>query len=268
MVVAITGAARGIGLATAKRLAASGARVALGDIDEAALSQAQREVGGTAIARRLDVRDEQSFAEFLQATVDEFGGLDVLVNNAGIMPVGPLLEESGDVARRMFDINVHGVLIGTKLAVPLLTGRAGARVVNLASYAGKLPVPGQVSYAGTKAAVLAITDAARWEFESQGVGFTAIIPTFTKTELITGTTTPKSVVPIEPDDVARAIQRAIENGDDEIYVPKALKPFGRALGMLPRRWHNAIHRRLGTDRAFIDVDRESRKAYRDRTETL
>jgi short-subunit dehydrogenase len=116
--------------------------------------------------------------------------------------------------------------------------------------------------------VLAITDASRWEFESQGVGFTAIIPTFTKTELITGTTTPKSVVPVEPDDVARAIQHAIENGDDEIYVPKALKPVGRALGMLPRRWHNAVHRRLGTDRAFIDVDRESRKPYLDRTETL
>ena len=268
MIVAITGGARGIGLATAKRLAAGGAQIGLGDIDEAALEEATREIPGRVVARPLDVRDEQSFAAFLQAVVDEFGGLDVLVNNAGIMPVGPLLEESGDVARRMFDINVHGVLIGMKLAVPFLEGRPGARIVNLASYAGKLPVPGQVSYSATKAAVLAMTEAARWECESRGIGFTSIIPTFTKTELIAGTTTPKSVVPIEPDDVARAIAHAIEHGDDEVYVPKALKPFGLALGMLPRRWRNAIHRRLGTDRAFIDVDRAQRRGYLERTDSL
>ena len=146
MIVAITGGARGIGLATAKRLAAGGAQIGLGDIDEAALEEATREIPGRVVARPLDVRDEESFAAFLQAVVDEFGGLDVLVNNAGIMPVGPLLAESGDVARRMFDINVHGVLIGMKLAVPLLQGRPGARIVNLASYAGKLPVPLELGF--------------------------------------------------------------------------------------------------------------------------
>jgi NADP-dependent 3-hydroxy acid dehydrogenase YdfG len=268
MVVAITGGARGIGLATAKRLAASGARIALGDIDEAALEDVKSQIPGTVLTCKLDVRDEQSFSDFLSAAVAEFGGLDVLVNNAGIMPVGPLLEESGDVARRMFDINVHGVLIGTKLAVPLLAGRPGARIVNMASYAGKLPVPGQVSYSATKAAVLAISEASRWEFESRGVGVTAIIPTFTNTELITGTGTPKGVVPIEPDDVAGAIAHAIEHGDDEVYVPKSLKPFGRALGVLPRRWRNAIHHRLGVDTAFMNLDRERRKAYLERTEAL
>jgi short-subunit dehydrogenase len=116
--------------------------------------------------------------------------------------------------------------------------------------------------------VLAISDASRWEFEDRGVGVTAIIPTFTNTELITGTGTPKGVVPIEPDDVAGAIAHAIEHGDDEVYVPKSLKPFGRALGVLPRRWRNAIHHRLGVDTAFMNLDRERRKAYLERTEAL
>jgi hypothetical protein len=268
VVVAITGAARGIGLATAKRLAAAGEKVAIGDVDQAAARAASEQLGGSVFAHGVDVRDEDSFRTFLDAVVGEFGALDVLVNNAGIMPVGPLLEESAAEARRMFDVNVHGVLIGTKLAVPLIAGRPGARIVNLASYAGKLAVPGQVSYAATKAAVLAICDGSRWELESRGIGVTAIIPSFTNTELIAGTAPIKSVVPVEPDAVARAIVDAIAQGKDEVYVPREVKAVGGLIGLLPRRWRQALHHRLGTDRAFLELDREQRRGYLDRTASL
>src|SRR3954467_7466736 len=241
LVVAITGAARGIGLATAKRLAAAGAHVALGDGEHAQVRVARDAVGGSAFAHVVDVRDEDSFQAFLTAVVGEFGALDVLVNNAGIMPVGPLLEESAAEARRMFDVNVHGVLTGTKLAAPLIAGRPGARIVNLASVAGKLAVPGQVSYAATKSAVLAICEGSRWELRDRGIGVTAIIPSFTNTELIAGTAPIKSVVPVEPDAVAGAIVDAIAAGKDEVYVPKEVQPVGAFIGMLPRAWRYAIH---------------------------
>ena len=267
-VVAITGAARGIGLATAQHLVRAGAKVALGDVDEQAVQSAVAQFGDSAIGHVVDVRDGDSFREFLDAAVSEFGALDVLVNNAGIMPVGPFLAESAEDARRMFDVNVHGVLIGMKLAVPLIAHRPGARIVNIASYAGKLAVPGEVSYAGTKAAVIAISAGARWELEPKGIGVTAVMPTFTNTELIAGTAPVKTIVPIEPDDVALAILDAIRTGRDEVYVPKSLKPVGAAFNLIPRRLRQRLYHRMGLDQAFIQVDRDQRKVYSDRIDAL
>jgi NADP-dependent 3-hydroxy acid dehydrogenase YdfG len=267
-VVAITGAARGIGLATAQHLVRAGAKVALGDVDEQAVQSAAAQFGDSAIGHVVDVRDGDSFREFLDAAVSEFGALDVLVNNAGIMPVGPFLDESAEDARRMFDVNVHGVLTGMKLAVPLIAHRPGARIVNIASYAGKLAVPGEVSYAGTKAAVIAISAGARWELEPKGIGVTAVMPTFTNTELIAGTAPVKTIVPIEPDDVALAILDSIRTGQDEVYVPKSLKPVGAAFNLIPRRLRQRLYHRMGLDRAFIQVDRDQRKVYSDRIDAL
>lgn len=185
----------------------------------------------------------------------------MLINNAGVMPVGPLLSETPERARLMFDVNVHGVLNGIKAAMPLLSGRPGARIINVAFYAAKLPVPGQVTYSGSQAAVLAITEGARWEFADTGVGVSAVIPSFTNTELIAGSADVRTAAPIEPSDVARAIVGVIENGQDEVYVPRKVRPIGIVLGLLPRRVRHAIHHRLGTDRAFIDLDAERRAAY-------
>jgi NADP-dependent 3-hydroxy acid dehydrogenase YdfG len=268
VIVAITGAARGIGLATAQQLVRSGAKVALGDVDEAAVRAAAGELGDGAIGLALDVRDEDSFRAFLDAAVEEFGALDVLINNAGIMPVGPMLDESADEARRMFDVNVHGVLIGMKLAAPLLAHRPGARIVNIASYAGKLAVPGEGSYAGTKAAVIAISNGARWELESKGIGVTHVMPTFTNTDLISGTAPVKTIVPIQPEDVATAILDAIRTGRDEVYVPKSLKPVGAMFGLLPRRMRQRLYHRMGLDQAFINVNRDQRRAYAERITAL
>ena len=267
-VVAITGAARGIGLATAGQLVRAGAHVVLGDVDEAAVQSAAEELGGSARGAVVDVRDEDSFREFLETAVREFGGLDVLINNAGIMPVGPMLDESAEDARRMFDVNVHGVLIGMKLAVPLMAHRPGARIVNIASYAGKLAVPGEVSYAGTKAAVIAISNGARWELESKGIGVTHVMPTFTNTELISGTAPVKTIVPIQPVDVATAIVDAIRTGRDEVYVPKSLKPVGAMFGLIPRKMRQRLYHRMGLDQAFINVNRDQRRVYSDRLNAL
>src|SRR6202035_1265030 len=111
-VVAITGGGRGIGRATAVALIAQGARVAIGDIDAALAERTAQELGSGTIGLPLDVTERASFAAFLDQVEERLGALDVLVNNAGIMPIGPFLEETDATARRIVDINLHGVLLG------------------------------------------------------------------------------------------------------------------------------------------------------------
>src|SRR5205814_2293901 len=116
-VVAITGGARGIGRATAAALIAQGARVAIGDIEASLAEQTGTELGSGTIGLPLDVTDRDSFDGFLTTVEHRLGPLDVLINNAGIMPIGPFVEEKDATARRMVDINIHGVIFGSKLAL-------------------------------------------------------------------------------------------------------------------------------------------------------
>lgn len=124
-VVAITGGARGIGKATAAALIRRGARVAIGDLDLALAEQTASELGGNCVAFELDVTKRDSFEAYLDAAEKELGPIDVLINNAGIMPLSRLAEEGDDIARLMVDINLHGVLFGTKLGIErMLPGTA------------------------------------------------------------------------------------------------------------------------------------------------
>lgn len=263
-VVAITGSARGIGLATARMLAARGARVAIGDLDEAAAAAEAARIGDTATGCAVDVRDPASIEAFFARAEAELGPLWGVVNNAGVMPVGPLLDESDAVARTIFDVNVHGVLAGTKAALSLMVPRGEGGIVNLASFAGRLAVPGQVTYAASKAAVIAITEGAAWEFEGSGVSVGDVIPSFTNTDLVAGTTPPRTAEIIEPADVAEAVVATLADGQLHRYVPRSLRPTGAAFGSLPVRAQHFLHRRLGTDKVFLDFDAGARGAYQRR----
>jgi NAD(P)-dependent dehydrogenase (short-subunit alcohol dehydrogenase family) len=154
---AITGGARGIGRATAAALIAQGARVALGDIDADLVARAASELGGETVGLPLDVTDRASFAEFLDEVERRLGPLDVLINNAGIMPIGPFVAESDACARRMADINLHGVIFGSKLALERFGPRRRGHLVNVGSIAGKVGVPHAATYCATKYAVVGLT---------------------------------------------------------------------------------------------------------------
>ena len=151
-VVAITGGARGIGKATAAALVREGAKVAIGDLDKPLAEEAAAELGGETIGLELDVTRRDSFANFLDQVSERLGPLDVLINNAGIMPIGPFTGEDDATARRMIDINLHGVIYGMKLVLPGMRERGRGHVVNLASQAGKAGLPGGATYcaAGAK----------------------------------------------------------------------------------------------------------------------
>jgi NAD(P)-dependent dehydrogenase (short-subunit alcohol dehydrogenase family) len=263
-VVAITGGARGIGLATAKALSAAGARVAIGDIDGDEAIGAAQGVGAGVLSSRLDVTDAASFREFLALVERDLGPLEVLINNAGIMHIGPFLEEPEAFAARIMQVNVLGVMNGMKLALPGMLGRGRGQIVNVASVAGKAPVPGGASYAASKAAVVSLTETARVEFRGSGVDFTCVMPSFTATELIAGTKGTRFVPTVKPEDVGAAIAAAVAKPKPDVFVPASVGAIVRTQPLLGRRVRDAINRALKADRTFLDFDRNARAGYESR----
>ena len=260
-VVAVTGGARGIGKATATALAARGARVAIGDLDVDLAKEVATKLGGGAIATSLDVTDRSSFEDFIDETEGELGPLDVLVNNAGIMPVGPFLDESDETAIRQVNINVHGVILGMKIALPRMKQRGGGHVVNLASIAGKGGFPGVATYCATKHAVVGVSEAVRAELDDTNIELTVVMPSFVNTELISGAQTPRGAKVAEPEDVAQAIVEALERPRFEVFVPKAVGRINRVMSFLPRPAREAVGHYMKADRVLVDVDWERRAAY-------
>ena len=224
--IAITGAARGIGYATAKALLARGARVVIGDREVALQESAVVRLSalGQVSGYPLDVTDHESFATFLgKARTDGDGHIDVLINNAGVMPVGPFLEQSEQTIRSAIEVNLYGVLTGCQLALPDMVARRSGHIVNIASLAGMLALPGQVVYAGTKFAVVGLSTAMADEFASQGVDVSCVMPTFTNTELITGTHATSAQKPVEPEDIAAAVVKVLDKPTTLVSVPPALR---------------------------------------------
>src|SRR3954465_3186134 len=169
-VAVVTGGARGIGQAIARALAREGAIVAIGDLDGAGAEAAAAELGGRSLGMALDVTDRPAFAAFLDAVEQRLGPLDIMVNNAGIMPLAPLEEEPDASVTRQLEINLHGVIFGTQEPIPRMRRRGGlfgrrepprrtpprgtGHIVNVASLAGPAAAPGLAPYCATKHAVV------------------------------------------------------------------------------------------------------------------
>jgi len=260
-VVAITGGGRGIGRATAAALLAAGARVAIGDIEPGLAARTAAELGSGALGLELDVTDSASFAGFLDAVESELGPLDVIVNNAGIMPVGPFEAESEATARRLVDINVHGVILGSKLALARFLPRGRGRIVNIASVAGKGGFPGGATYCATKHAVAGLSETLRVEYGARGIGVTTICPTVVHTELGSGLPRARGMRYAEPEDVAAAIVDALRIGRSEVYVPREMGVLMRLGQVLPRRVVDFCMRITRADQVLSAPDRAARAAY-------
>lgn len=262
-VVAITGGARGIGKATAAALVRKGCRVALGDLDLELAERTAAELGGGTIALPLDVTDRDSFERFLAETERQLGPLDVLINNAGIMPVTPFAEESADSIRRQLDINVYGVITGMQLAIARLRPRGEGHLVNLASQAGKGGFPGIATYCGTKHAVVGISEAVRAELRGSGVEISCVMPTVVNTELTAGVGQ-RLIKPVEAEDVANEIVDALEAPRFDVWVPRANGALFKAVALLPRGAREALGRLMKADKLMTEVDHGARRAYEER----
>jgi NAD(P)-dependent dehydrogenase (short-subunit alcohol dehydrogenase family) len=260
-VAVITGGGRGIGKALALALAGEGCRVAIGDVDGAAAEAAAAELGGEAVGLRLDVTDRPGFTAFLDEVERRLGPIDVLVNNAGIMPVGPLDEEDDATAIRILAIDLHGVLHGTKEAMLRMKPRGTGHIVNLASSAGKTGFPNLATYCAAKHGVVGLSESVRAELRGTGVEISVVMPGIVRTELTTGLVDTPAFKPSTPEEVADAIVDALRVPRHDVFVPKSIGPVWATLNLLPRRAREGVGRVLKLDRALRDADRGARRAY-------
>ena len=263
-VVAITGGARGIGRAIATRLAHAGARVGIGDVDLGAAEEAAAAMPGEVIAFELDVTDRDSVDRFVDGVEERLGPLDVFVNNAGILLVGPFLAEDTAATERQFAVNVMGVVHGMRAVLPRMRDRGRGQLVNIASSASWVAPPGEVSYAATKHAVLALTDGVREELDGSGVELTGVFPGLVDTELATGTKPPRFSRWISPDDVAEAVVKAIRQPRPDVFVPREFAFTTRLARVLPTRARRRLMKALDVERVTDTTDPSERAGYMER----
>jgi NAD(P)-dependent dehydrogenase (short-subunit alcohol dehydrogenase family)/undecaprenyl pyrophosphate phosphatase UppP len=252
-VVAITGGAGGIGRCLAAELVRRGAKVAIGDVD---LTHAPDDV----FSHPLDVTDRASFEAFLDAAAAELGPVDVLVNNAGIAPIHRFGEEDDQTTRRTVEINVLGVMTGSKLAL----ARGVGHIVNIASGAGKLPVEGLATYTASKHAVVGLSETLKMETRGTGVEISVVLPGPVETRMIAGTRRTPVLRAVEPEDAATAIADAIARPRFEVWIPRQNAVLNKLVSPLPVGARHAINRAMGLHRMYTEADRSQRGDYDER----
>jgi short-subunit dehydrogenase len=250
-VVAVTGGARGIGKATSDLFAAKGATVCIGDLDGAD--------GPNGYV--VDVTSRDSFAGFTGAVLDRFGRIDILVNNAGVMPLGDFLSEDDAISRTTLDVNVWGLIHGMRLVLPHMIERGSGHVVNVASMAGKLVVPGLAVYNASKFAAVGLSAAVREEYRETGVSVTAVLPSAVRTRLASGVPLGHGMPTVEAEDVARAIFGSVDNRRAEITVPRYLAGWDLLNAAIPEPVMRLGRKLIGDRRALTSVEHDVRAAY-------
>ncbi|THV21084.1 SDR family oxidoreductase [Peteryoungia ipomoeae] len=221
-IILITGASSGIGEATARALATSGAVVVLGARRTDRLKELARDLtaaGGRAIYRCLDVTSRESVQSFADAAVQEFGRIDVIINNAGIMPLSPMASLKVDEWDRMIDVNIKGVLHGIAAVLPVMNSQGSGQIINISSIGGLAVSPTAAVYCATKYAVRAISDGLRQENDKLRV--TCIYPGVVESELANTITDPVAAqamesyrqIALKPEAIAAAIMHVIGQPD-------------------------------------------------------
>jgi short-subunit dehydrogenase len=238
-------------------------KVAIGDLDADLARQAAAEIGPNAEGFALDVTRRDSFEAFVDAVEERFGPIDVLVNNAGIMPLGRFIEEDDATAIRLVDINLHGVMLGMKIVLPRMMARDRGHVVNIASQAGKYGAPGGATYSATKHAVIGLTEAVRGELhiDRSAVELSYVMPFVVNTELGAGTGEAFGLKHLQPSQVADAIVHALKYRVVDVWVPRSSHRTQRLNQLLPRRLSERIARAMKADRVLMGADKQARAAY-------
>jgi NAD(P)-dependent dehydrogenase (short-subunit alcohol dehydrogenase family) len=261
-VVAITGGGRGIGRATAELFAARGAAVCIADLDGDSAASAALAIGSRAEPFQVDVRSLESFSDFIESAERSVGTIDVLVNNAGVMPTGPFLEESEATTELVMGVNVAGPVFGMRLVLPGMIARGRGHIVNVASMLGRTELPGVATYVASKHAVVGLTNAVRSEIAGTGVTLTTVLPGVVNTELSSGFTIPFArLFRVEPHHVAKAIVDSCHTHHKEIAVPSWMGFYPTLRPFIPDQVETFVRKLLGDDRAMRPDDPEGRAGY-------
>jgi NADP-dependent 3-hydroxy acid dehydrogenase YdfG len=259
--VAITGGSRGIGLATAEACVRAGMSVAIGARDGTQCASAGAELGNGAIGLAVEVRDAQQFDAFLTKAEEHIGPLDAVINNAGVMSIGAFADEDLTDTQRMLDVNVGGVLAGTRLALQRFLPRQHGHIVNVASAVGQVALGGQATYTASKHAVVGFTRAIRAETRGSGVRITLVMPGFTTTDMASGFEAPRGTRFINPGVVGDGIVAVLRSGKEEVYVPRELGPLCRFVAGTPPWLADRLKRVLDLDEVVARADMNARRSY-------
>ena len=236
-VILITGASSGIGEGIARELGTTGAKVLLGARRVERIEAISTEIcraGGIAKARELDVTDRQSMADFVQVALDSWGRVDVLINNAGVMPLSPLAAGKQDEWELTIDVNIKGVLWGIGAVLPVMEAQGSGQIINLGSIGALSVVPTGAVYCASKFAVRAISDGLRQE--SSKIRVTCVNPGVVESELastITHVETMKAMDAyrsgaLQPADIARAVRHIIESPESVDTTEITIRPTASA----------------------------------------
>jgi len=258
-VVLITGGARGIGLATAEAFNALGATVCVGDLDGDEAQRVSEQLGLHAF--ELDVTSRASFGAVVDEVLARFGRVDVLVNNAGVMPLGDFVTEDDAVTRMTVDVNLFGPVNGMRLVLPSMISRGRGHVVNVCSMAGKIPIPGMAGYNASKFAAVGLTAAVRREYARTGVSISAVLPAAVRTRLASGVPLGRGMPTVEPEQIADAVVASCRTRRAEIPVPGWLTGWDLLDAVTPEPVMRLGRRMIGDDRGLHRVDPAGRADY-------
>ncbi len=230
----ITGGARGIGRATAELFAGQGWTVGVADIDAAECAVVAAALGGQAIPLHLDVADQTAWIAALRRFVAHAGGLDLLVNNAGILISGPFEDQPVERHLSLIGINVIGTILGCYSARPYLAGRPGACIVNMSSASAIYGQPELATYSASKFAIRGLTEALNIEWQADGIRVVDVMPLFVRTDMVqemTARSFDRMGARLTPSDVARTVHAAATARNDP---GKVHWPVGRMTGLMRR----------------------------------
>lgn len=259
-VVVITGAGRGIGAAAARAFAAEGARVWVTDVDVDVAQDVADAIPGAQVIR-LDVTDRDAWRACVDEVVQVDGRIDILVNNVGVMPTGPFTDETAATTDLIVDVNVKGVLNGMHAVLPTMVAAGRGHIVNVASMAGVLPLPGMVSYNASKYAAYGASLAARREYDGTGVTVSAILPAAVRTELASGADLGGVQPTVDPEDVVRAILRTVRTRAARTSVPGWVLPGWLLADQFAPESVERVVRELANHGQALALDPVRRAAY-------
>jgi NAD(P)-dependent dehydrogenase (short-subunit alcohol dehydrogenase family) len=244
----------------------------IGDLHADAAAAAARELGDGTLGFRLDAGDRSSYADFVAEAEEHAGPIDVLVNNAGIMPVGPMLDEPDDVSHAQMNVNFWAHYYAFKLVAPGMIRRGRGHIVNVTSGAGRIHAAGLAVYCATKHAATALSRSVREELEGTGVTVTAVLPAAVNTQLTDGI--PIHLLPfgvdrllvVEPEAVAETIVGTLKSRPALAGTPRALVALLDIAQLVPEPLWLLARRLTNANITMGPIDREARREYDSRIE--
>jgi short-subunit dehydrogenase len=263
-VAVVTGAAGGVGKATAIALAREGARVALADLSQDAVEAAAREAGTDAIGMAVDVTDRPGFTAFLDEVERRLGPIDVVVNNAAIMPIGHFEQETDATTARQIDVNLHAVIHSTKQAAKRMLPRRTGHIVNVASGAGWIAGGGGATYCGTKFGVVGFSESVSLELRGTGVEISVVAPAVIKTEMSKGLKEIRGIRAVTPEEVAAGIVGVLKRPRFAVFVPSTIGAMALLFSAIPYRVRHFLARAAKSDKLLLDFDPGARADYESR----